>query len=130
MDIHFRNVKLEDKDFILKANREINVLSGLNDSTLDNNIDKDLFKDKLCKCISAEENTEAIGFVLYRKKGILKLLLNELEEKERNCNFITDFVGKENEVMNKSQGKLNFKSSDLIIYYRLIKKRDDEHENI
>ena len=66
----------------------------------------------------------------YRKKGILKLLLDELERKESNCNFITDFVGNENEVMKKSQDKLNFKASDLIIYYRMIKKRDDNHENI
>ena len=102
----------------------------------------------MCKCIIAEENNEVVGFVLYsyiywancgrgiylsqayvkedyRKKGILKLLLNELEEKERNCNFITDYVGNENEVMKKSQDKLNFKASNLIIYYRIIKKRDD-----
>ena len=54
MDINFRSAKLEDKEFILNANREINILSGLNDSTFDNNIYKDLFEDKICKVIIAE----------------------------------------------------------------------------
>ena len=50
----FREVKKEDREFILKANREINELSGLNDSTLEKRIDKDLFEDKSCKLIIAE----------------------------------------------------------------------------
>lgn len=142
MNISFRNAKIEDKDFILKANKEINILSGLNDSTLDNNIDKDLFEDKICKVIIAEINNNVAGFILYsyiywanrgkgiylsqayvkseyRKQGILKMLLNELEEREKNCNFITNLVGNENDVMMKSLQKLNFKSSDLITYYKI-----------
>lgn len=142
MNISFRNAKIEDKDFILEANKEINLLSGLNDSTLDNNIDKDLFKDKICKVIIAEINNNVAGFILYsyiywanrgkgiylsqayvkseyRKQGILKMLLNELEEREKNCNFITNLVGNENDVMMKSLQKLNFKSSDLITYYKM-----------
>lgn len=142
MNISFRNAKIEDKDFILEANKEINLLSGLNDSTLDNNIDKDLFKDKICKVIIAEINNNAAGFILYsyiywanrgkgiylsqayvkseyRKQGILKMLLNELEEREKNCNFITNLVGNENDVMISSLQKLNFKSSDLITYYKM-----------
>ena len=142
MNISFRNAKIEDKDFILEANKEINLLSGLNDSTLDNNIDKDLFEDKICKVIIAEINNNAAGFILYfyiywanrgkgiylsqayvkseyRKQGILKMLLNKLEEREKNCNFITNLVGNENDVMMKSLQKLNFKSSDLITYYKL-----------
>jgi len=54
MNISFREAKLNDKEFILNANREINILSGLNDSTFDNNIDKDLFEDNACKVIIAE----------------------------------------------------------------------------
>lgn len=142
MNISFRNAKIEDKDFILNANKEINILSGLNDSTLDNNIDKDLFEDKICKVIIAEINNNVAGFILYsyiywanrgkgiylsqayvkneyRKQGILKMLLNELEEREKDCNFITNLVGNENEVMMKSLQKLNFKSSDLITYYKI-----------
>lgn len=145
MNINFRSAELKDKDFILNANREINILSGLNDSTFDNNIDKDLFEDKICKVIIAEIDNNVAGFVLYsyiywancgkgiylsqayvnneyRKQGILKMLLEELELRELECNFITNLVGNENEVMMKSLNRLNFKSSDLITYYRKIDK--------
>lgn len=145
MDINFRSAELKDKEFILNANREINILSGLNDSTFDNNIDKDLFEDKICKVIIAEIDNSVAGFVLYsyiywancgkgiylsqayvkneyRKQGILKMLLEELELREPECNFITNLVGNENEVMMKSLNRLNFKSSDLITYYRKIDK--------
>ena len=50
----FRNAELKDKEFILNANKEINILSGLNDSTFEKRIDKDLFEDKICKSIIAE----------------------------------------------------------------------------
>ena len=143
MNINFRNAELRDKEFILNANREINILSGLNDSTFDNNIDKDLFENKICKVIIAEIDNNAVGFVLYsyiywancgkgiylsqayvkdeyRKQGILKRLLQELENREKECNFITNLVGGENEVMMRSLNKLDFKSSDLVTYYRKI----------
>lgn len=145
MNIKFRDAELRDKDFILEANREINILSGLDDSTFDNNINKDLFEDKCCKVIIAEDENNSIGFVLYsyiywancgrgiylsqvyvkdeyRKKGIFKMLLDELERREGNCNFITDYVGSENEVMLKSMEKLGFSSSDLMLFYRKINK--------
>ena len=98
MNINFRDAELNDKEFILNANKEINILSGLNDSTFDSNIDKDLFKEKICKAIIAEVDNNVAGFVLYsyiywancgkgiylsqayvkseyRKQGILKMLL-------------------------------------------------------
>ena len=121
----FREVKKEDREFILKANREINELSGLNDSTLEKRIDKDLFEDKSCKLIIAEIDNSIAGFILYsyiywancgkgiylsqayvkseyRGQGIYKKLLEELEKKETNCNFITDLVGKDNAIMKKT----------------------------
>ena len=141
----FREVKKEDREFILKANREINELSGLNDSTLEKRIDKDLFEDKTFKSIIAEIEGKVVGMILYsyvywancgkgiylsqayvkseyRGQGIYKKLLEELEKKETNCNFITDLVGKDNSIMKKSLDRLNFKSSDLITYYRMIDK--------
>lgn len=147
MNINFREVELKDKEFILNANKEINILSGLNDSTFDNNIDKDLFEDKICKVIIAEENSNTIGFVLYsyiywancgkgiylsqvyvkeeyRKNGVFKMLLNELELREKECKFITNLVGNENGVMLNSMNKLDFKSSDLITFYRMIKEEN------
>lgn len=143
MNIKFREAELKDKYFILNANKEINILSGLNDSTLDNNIDKDLFENKSCQVIIAEENTNPVGFVLYsyiywancgkgiylsqayvkeeyRNKGIFKMLLQELKSREKDCRFLTNLVGNENEVMLKSMNKLEFKSSNLITFYKML----------
>ena len=141
----FREVKKEDREFILKANREINELSGLNDSTLEKRIDKDLFEDKSCKLIIAEIDNSIAGFILYsyiywancgkgiylsqayvdenyRGQGVYKELLSELEKRETECNFITDLVGPDNEVMKNVLHKLKFESCDLITYYRMINK--------
>lgn len=141
----FRNAKLKDKEFILNANKEINILSGLNDSTFETRIDKDLFEDKTCKSIIAEIEGKTAGFILYsyiywancgkgiylsqayvkneyRGQGIYKQLLKELERTENECNFITDLVGVENEVMKNTLNKLKFESSDLITYYRMIER--------
>ena len=141
----FREAEFKDKEFILNANREINNLSGLNDSSFEKRIDKDLFEDKTFKSIIAEIEGKVVGMVLYsyvywancgkgiylsqayvkseyRGQGIYKKLLEELEKKETNCNFITDLVGKDNAIMKKALDRLNFKSSDLITYYRMIDK--------
>lgn len=141
----FREVKKEDREFILNANREINELSGLNDSSLEKRIDKDLFEEKACKLIIAEIDNNIAGFVLYsyiywancgkgiylsqayvndnyRGQGVYKELLNELEKRETDCNFITDLVGPDNDVMKNVLHKLEFKSCDLITYYRMINK--------
>jgi len=141
----FREAEFKDREFILNANREINVLSGLNDSTLEKRIDKDLFQDKICKSIIAEINGKVVGLILYsyiywancgkgiylsqayvkseyRGQGIYKQLLKELETRENECNFITDLVGPENEGMQIALEKMNFESSDLITYYRMIEK--------
>lgn len=49
------------------------------------------------------------------------MLLQELETRERECNFITNLVGNENDVMLYSMNKLGFQSSDLITFYRMKK---------
>lgn len=143
--MNFREAELNDKEFILNANREINILSGLNDSTFEKRIDKDLFKDKICKSIVAEIDENIVGMILYsyiywancgkgiylsqayvkseyRGQGIYKQLLKELETRENDCNFITDLVGPENEGMQKALDRLEFESFDLITYYRMIEK--------
>lgn len=141
----FREAEFKDRDFILKANEEINVLSGLNDSTFEKRIDKDLFEDKIVKTIIAEINDEAVGMILYsyvywancgkgiylsqaytkkeyRGQGIYKALLKELEIKEKDCNFITDLVGQDNIVMQNTLNNLGFKPDSLITYYKMLKK--------
>lgn len=143
--MNFRDAELEDKEFILNANKEINILSGLNDSTLESRIDKDMFEDKTCKSIIAEIDGKVVGMVLYsyvywtncgkgiylsqayvkneyRGQGIYKQLLKELERIENDCNFITDLVGVENNIMKQTLNKLKFEESDLITYYKMINK--------
>ena len=143
----FREANISDKGFILNANKEINILSGLNDSTFEKRIDKDLFEDKVCKSIIAEIDGEVVGMILYsyiywancgqgiylsqayvkkeyRGKGIYKQLLKELENKEINTNFITDLVGPENEYMQIALEKMKYESSDLITYYKMIERID------
>lgn len=141
----FRNAELKDKEFILNANKEINILSGLNDSTFEKRIDKDLFEDKICKSIIAEIDGETAGMILYsyvylancgkgiylsqayvkseyRGQGIYKRLIKELEKIEDECNFITDLVGVNNEVMKNTLNKLKFETSDLITYYKMMER--------
>ena len=143
----FREANISDKEFILNANKEINLLSGLNDSTFEKRIDKDLFEDKICKSIIAENDGEVVGMILYsyiywancgqgiylsqayvkkeyRGNGIYKQLLNELENKESNTNVITDLVGPENEYMQIALEKMKYESSDLITYYKMIERID------
>ena len=138
----FREANKDDKEYLLNANREINILSELDDSTFEKNIDKDLFEDKICKSLIIEESGTILGFLLYsyvywancgkgiylsnayvdkkhRNKGIFKMLLTELEKIETTSNFITNLVGNENTVMMKSLDKLDFESCDLITYYRM-----------
>lgn len=143
----FREANISDKEFILNANKEINLLSGLNDSTFEKRIDKDLFEDKICKSIIAENDGKVVGMILYsyiywancgqgiylsqayvkkeyRGNGIYKQLLKELENKESNTNFITDLVGPENEYMQIALEKMKYESSDLITYYKMIERID------
>ena len=141
----FRNAELHYKEFILNAHKEINILSDLKDSTFENRIDKELFEDKICKIIIAELDDKRVGFVLYsyiywancgkgiylsqayvrseyRGQGIFRKLLKELENCENDCNFITNLVGLENEGMKNTLNRLDFSTSDLTTYYRMIKR--------
>lgn len=144
MQYIIREANKKDKEFLLRANKEINILSGLNDSNFEKNIDNDLFKDKICKSLIIEENEKILGFLLYsyvywancgkgiylsnayvikeyRNKGIFKMMLSELEKIEKSSNFITNLVGNENNIMINSLNKLGFESSDLKTFYRIIK---------
>ena len=141
--IIFREVELKDKEFILKAHEEINNLSSITNNSFERRINKDLFEDKICKSIIAEMNGSIVWMILYsyvywadcgkeiylsqayvkseyRGQWIYKQLLKKLETKEYECNFITGLIWPENEIIQKALEKMNFKSSDLITYYRTI----------
>lgn len=141
--IIYREAQHKDKNQILDANKEINILSWLNDSTLVERIDKDLFEDKICKSIIAEKDWNLTWILIYsyvyranlgkwiylsqayvkkeyRWQGIYKKLLEELKNKETECKFITELVGPENESTQKILKNMDYESSDLITYYKAI----------
>ena len=139
--IKFREAKTTDKEFILNANEEINNLSGINNNSFKERIDKDLFEDKICKSIIAEFNNNVVWIVLYsynyranlwkwiyisqayvkneyRWQGIYKSLINELKKIEPECKFFTWLIGPENEIIQIVLKKMDFKTSDTITYYK------------
>ncbi len=141
MRIYITKAKQEDKDFIIKANNEINVASNLHDTTLSNNIDNDLFgKNKKCFCLIAKENNRYVGMCLYsniywanlgqgiylsqvyiepiyRQMGFLKMFIDEIKDRNSEAKFITCLVGEENDRMAKSFDKIGGKKLDLGAYY-------------
>ncbi len=143
MDYIIRPAKISDKNFILNSHNEVNDVSNLDYSCFAKNIDNDLFRQDLCKSLIMETNGNQIGYLLYsyvywadygrgiylsnayiskdyRGKGLFKSFLNELEKLEPTCKFITNMVGNENEAMIKVMDKLNFKSFNLLNYYKTI----------
>ena len=64
-NIIFRDVDIKDREFILKAHEEINNLSGINNNSFKDRIDKDLFEEKFCKSIIAEIDDNIIWMILY-----------------------------------------------------------------
>jgi len=121
-ELKFREAKKKDKEFILNANKEINISSSINNDTFKERIDKDLFEDKICKSIIAEFNDNVVWIILYsynyranlwkwiyisqayvkneyRGQGIYKSLINELKKIEPECKFFTWLIGPENEII-------------------------------
>ena len=140
-EIKFREAKTTDKEFILKANEEINFLSGINNDSFKERIDKDLFEYKICKSIIAEIDDNTVWIILYsynyraniwkwiyisqayvkneyRGQGIYKSLVNELKKIEPECKFFTWLIGPENEIIQIVLKKMDFKTSDTVTYYK------------
>lgn len=141
MNLKIVNASYEDKEFILKANEEVNIASGLNDSILKKNIDIDIFSSKnKCNCLIAKMMDINVGMCIYsriywanlgegiylsqiyvspeyRKLGIFKEFIKEIRKKETNRAFITCLVGDENMAMQKSLDKTGWKTTELKTYY-------------
>ena len=139
MNIEIKRARLEDKEFILFANREINIASGLNKSILEKNINDDIFNKELCKCLVAKVDGVDVGMCLYSDiywanigKGVYlsqlyvqdnyrgKKIGNKMLEKiieDEEYKFITCLVGEENENMKKIMYKLKANSCNLTTYF-------------
>ncbi|MCM1324917.1 MAG: GNAT family N-acetyltransferase [Acetobacter sp.] len=137
-----RKVKFSDKEFIVKANLEIDKISGTTDeSFLDRNFEKDFVgKRPKCKCIVIEDEQKPIGFCIYsyvywsntglgiylsnayilpeyRKKGALNKMLKYIKNKHNNVVFFTGMVGKGNKLMqNIMTKKYGAEDVNLITY--------------
>ena len=135
------NAKKEDKDFIIFANKEINIASGLKETFINENIDKDILCDNpKCECLIVRDNNEQVAMCLYskiywanqgqgvylsqvyvkpeyRKQGIFKMIINNILDNDSSIKFITCLVGNENEDMQASMNKTGWKTADLKSYY-------------
>ena len=136
-----RNATINDKDFVVSLNDEVNQISGINtQSQLSINYEKDILSEKpKAYCLIVEENKEQIAFALYshvywankgqgvyisnvfvkpehRKKGVLKKLLSHIKNLD-NVNFITMLVGNENVSMQKTIVNYGAEDIDMKTFY-------------
>ena len=137
--------KKSDREFIIDANKEIDIVSCIELSALKENVDEDLLKQHKAVCLIAKDGEKNIGMVLfskvywadrgegvyvsqayvvdeYRKKGVFKSLLQAVFEYYPDTNFITLLVAKDNIIMQTSVKKMNFELEDMQSY--VINKSD------
>jgi len=137
-----RKATYDDESFILKANDEVNMVSGItNKSMLETNLNKDLFcKSPKFKCLIAEDDGKKVAYCAYsyiywvnkgrgiylsniyvvpqcRRKGIVNFLMKYIQTHEKNVKFITGLVGNENEIMQRVFAKLGAEDVNMLTYY-------------
>ncbi len=148
MNLKIVEAKQNDKDFILHANHEIDVVSSIETSKLKENIDEDLLfdcqpKDKKMICLIAKSEDEYAGMVLFsrvywadrgegiyvsqayvipkfRGCGVFKKMLRSAFNFFDDTKFVTLLVAKNNEVMKKCVK--NFEKEDMLSF--VINKED------
>lgn len=147
MKIEIVNAKLEHKEYLIKANAEINNINEIeHESAFSKNLDKDLFvKSPKFKCLVALADNKPIGMLLYskmywaddgvvlwvsqihvdkdyRKFGIFFKLIEILKKKNKDAVLISCATGKPNKTMQKLLTFAGGKQIDLLFYYIPIKK--------
>jgi GNAT superfamily N-acetyltransferase len=140
-----KKAEKKDRDFILFANQKVNIASGIKESFLAENIERDvLCDDPKCECLVVQKENEPVGMCLYskiywadfgqgiylsqvyvrpehRKNGIFKMLVNYMFENGEDIKFVTCMVGDENAAMQKVMTKTGWKTFDLKYYYLMNK---------
>lgn len=136
-----RNARIKDKDFIVKANHEVDEISGTHEeSKLEQNYLDDLFcPQPKFSCIVVENNNEPVAYMLYshvywantgyglylsnayvsptyRNQGILKMMLEFIKAENQDVVFMTAMVGKENSLMQSIMKNLGGEDVNLITY--------------
>lgn len=132
------------KQFILFANKEVNSVSGLTNTRLDEFINNDLFcKNPKFQCLIAVEENFPIGMCIfsdmymanhglgyylanvyvlpeYRNKKVFLNFLNTIKESNK-YNFMFALVGDENIAMQKIMNKIDAKDTELKSYFMKLK---------
>ncbi len=139
MNFEIVEATVADKDFILEANKQIDIVSDINFSALKDNVVQDLFLKSKAVCLIAKHNDVRMGMVLfskvywadrgegvyvsqgyvekaYRNKGVFKSLLRAAFEFYAETKFITLLVANDNIVMQASVKKLGFEKEEMLSY--------------
>ena len=139
MDLQFVVAKEKDEQYILHANREIDVASGISSSKLSQNLLKDILREKRAVCLLAKVDGENAGMIMFskvywadrgqgvyvsqafveekfRRQGILKEMFKRAFSFFDDTKFLTCLVGHENFVMQKCVEKMNFEFEDMRSY--------------
>lgn len=146
MKIKIINAKKEHKDYLIKANAEINNVNEVShESDFAKNLDKDYFISKpKFKCLIALADEKPVGMVLYskmywaddgvvlwvsqthvdkeyRKYGIFLKLVQALKSRNKDAELIACATGKPNKNMQKILEFSGGKQIDLLFYYIPVK---------
>jgi GNAT superfamily N-acetyltransferase len=147
MKIKIVKARKEHKDYLLRANAEINQVNEVkHESNFSQNLERDLFTSKpKFKCLVAVADNKPVGMVLYsnmywaddgevlwisqthvdkeyRKYGVFLKLIQELKNRNKDAVLISCATGKTNKTMQKLLKFAGGKKIDLLFYYLPLKK--------
>lgn len=142
MKIKIVNAKKEHKEYLLKANAEINNINEVShESDFAKNLDKDYFtSNPKFKCLVALANNNPIGMILYskmywaddgvvvwvsqahvekeyRKHGVFLKLFHALKQRNKDAVLISCATGRPNKTMQRIFEFAGGKQIDLLFYY-------------
>lgn len=136
MNLNIRKASEIDKDFIIYANKMIDEESYIENSSLKNNIERDLFQHERCVCLIAECEGERAGMMLFSKvywadrgegvyisqiyvepkfrgRGVMKRLLKEAFAFFKETQFVTCLVSRKNKNMLLCMNKMGFEDENM-----------------
>lgn len=142
MKIKIVNAKREHKEYLLRANAEINEVNEVNhESNFSKNLDKDYFvSNPKFKCLVALADEKPVGMILYskmywaddgvviwvsqthvdkeyRKYGVFLKLVQALKNRNKDVKLISCATGRPNKKMQKIFEFAGGKQIDLLFYY-------------
>lgn len=149
LQLEIGQASVEDRDFVLFANKQIDKVSDIEKSALAKNVDADVFDGKKCVCLVAKCGGRHAGMLLFsrvywadrgqgiyvsqafvcepfRKQGVFKKMLQAAFDFYPDTQFVTLLVAKGNLGMQKCVKNLNFECEDMMSF--VVNKTDFENE--